>query len=334
MEDIISALITAIEERRADLQDDLENELSSCLADASKEDKFYELPVKCIVKIVKKYREPNLDVFMRIAANVNKRYPEEAVLLLNVFYINDFELEDFYKLFSCFKNSKALVKFSEKYAEENDLAEVDYEGELIKLRRQITSENAEMLPAAENGNYELVKAMIQNGNSMEVRDKMGFTPIFGAIVKNQMRVVQLLVDSGANTNAIDKFGGTPLHKAAEYDRVEAIKLLVRHGAQLEVRTTKGATPLHVASRNGRIQAVGLLLSLGANFNAENEKGETPLHLAISTNHIEVVQLLLDYGAKTNVMNKNGQTPRMLAASAKKGYRERIIALLDGRRFYM
>ncbi len=117
------------------------------------------------------------------------------------------------------------------------------------------------------GSVEDVRAAIQAGANLEVRDVLGGTPLMAAAGFNaNPDVVRLLLDAGANVEARSENGSTPLMLAARYNTNPAVlRVLVDAGANIEARTGGGGmTPLMwAAGRNENPAVLLVLLDAGA-----------------------------------------------------------------------
>ncbi|MFC1765744.1 ankyrin repeat domain-containing protein [Planctomycetota bacterium] len=121
--------------------------------------------------------------------------------------------------------------------------------------------------AAHVGNQEKVKAFLDQGIDIEVRDHKGYTPLHCASLRGHEELIQFLISRGADENATDKeWGNTPLHKAA-------------------------------SARHRQIQVVELLIAGGADVTAKNDLGQTALDLARQKRHGAIIGLLKKHGTK-------------------------------------
>uniref|UniRef100_A0A1B6CFN9 Uncharacterized protein n=1 Tax=Clastoptera arizonana TaxID=38151 RepID=A0A1B6CFN9_9HEMI len=119
----------------------------------------------------------------------------------------------------------------------------------------------EILWAAENGNLNVVKALIESDSSL--------------------------------VNITDKDGYTPLHRACYNNHVEVVEYLLKNGADHCARTIDNWQPLHSACKWNSAKSAAKLLSFGANVNAISKGGLTPLHLAAGNSYAkECIELLL------------------------------------------
>jgi ankyrin repeat protein len=121
-------------------------------------------------------------------------------------------------------------------------------------------------------------------------------------------VVQALLDHGANVNERNIRHRTPLILASRSGKYEVAKLLIKYGADVNCRNKEGWTPLHLASRDGYLDVAQLLLDHGADVNVKEQELWTPIHLALSNDHVDTARLLLERGAHVHVRNIEGRTP--------------------------
>jgi len=79
--------------------------------------------------------------------------------------------------------------------------------------------------------------------NLDVRNEHLFTPIYYCHTVDMARI---LLDNGASLNVKDKDGVTPLHYMVKKERLDMVELLVKYGADLEARDNMGYTPLDYA----------------------------------------------------------------------------------------
>src|SRR5213083_3814880 len=92
-------------------------------------------------------------------------------------------------------------------------------------------------------------------------------PLVDAARNADREAVRALLQQGASVNAADADGTTALHWASYRDDVESADLLIRAGARVNAANDLGVTPLWTASQNGSEAMVRRLLAAGANPNA-------------------------------------------------------------------
>lgn len=119
-----------------------------------------------------------------------------------------------------------------------------------------------LVKAANSGNLEVVKALVDKGVVLNQKNKSGRTPIWVAAEKGHLDVVRYLVDKGADPNEADNIGQTPIWVAAREGNLDVVRYLVEE-AKVE------------------------------DLNKENNYNVTPIRVAASGGHLDVVQYLVD-----------------------------------------
>lgn len=125
-------------------------------------------------------------------------------------------------------------------------------------------------------------------------------------------LVKLLLDKGANPAQPDVNGRTTLHVAAKWGLVEIVRLLVERGADTEAMDHGQRTALHNAAQYGP-EAIEVLLELGADVNAVDIHLMTALHLAGKNQHAlkSDLEALIAKGARTDAEDNRRRTPQKI-----------------------
>eukprot|EP00051_Salpingoeca_urceolata_P031484 m.11770 g.11770 ORF g.11770 m.11770 type:complete len:1113 (+) comp4095_c0_seq1:185-3523(+) len=146
---------------------------------------------------------------------------------------------------------------------------------------------------------------------LEDRDLAGNEPLHLAVQNGNFDFINLLLDEGANPNASTVRGYTPLHMAARNGQVEVIKLLRAKRAYQFKRDHKSKLPLHRAAEQGRTEAVKYLLIEEAlrpkGLTAQSYSGFTPFISACWSGHESTCLALLQLGANPLAVDKAGKT---------------------------
>jgi ankyrin repeat protein len=89
---------------------------------------------------------------------------------------------------------------------------------------------AKLHRAIKHGDQAYIRAYVQSGGDLGVRDSEGWTPLLRAADRGDVAVLQLLLNAGARVD--DGLGETmtPLTAAALAGHRDAIALLLSHGA--------------------------------------------------------------------------------------------------------
>ncbi|KAK8000508.1 hypothetical protein PG990_013108 [Apiospora arundinis] len=166
--------------------------------------------------------------------------------------------------------------------------------------------NKAMILAAEAGNAEAVKILLDNGAEIDWKDDQGSSALDFAVPEGKEEVVRLLLQRGANFNSTDHYGNVALHWAIS--RPSIARLLLEEGACANVANHKKCTPLHWSIHENQIEVLKLLIKFGAEINASDQNGVTGLHAASLNGNEAIVKILLANGADANSKDQDGWTP--------------------------
>ena len=101
--------------------------------------------------------------------------------------------------------------------------------------------------AAQNGNLNRVKALLNQGVPVNSRNEAGWTPLHDAAYRGHLSVVQELLRRGAHVNPRSISGYTPLHVAALEKHPHVVHALIRAGANPKYRTMIGRSAHNIAN---------------------------------------------------------------------------------------
>lgn len=119
--------------------------------------------------------------------------------------------------------------------------------------------------------------------------------LFSAIKNQQIGIVRRLLREGVSANVRGDHNFPVLSEAAHLDDYECVRALLDAGADPNAQDYVGYTPLMFA---GSAKVARALIDAGADVNAESDNCQTPLCSAVtSLEAAEVVQVLLERGAK-------------------------------------
>lgn len=162
----------------------------------------------------------------------------------------------------------------------------------------------------------LLKALDASPSALNSCDpKLGWTPLYRAVICGNHDSARLLLKRGADPNIASKAGDAPLHIAADEGNVRLVKSLLEARADTQKRQSDGETALHKAAAKGHHRVCWLLLRHKADPNAQSTGNRrTPVHLAVVFSRKKVVQLLMTYGGDANIRDNAGNTAHDLVTS--------------------
>ena len=138
------------------------------------------------------------------------------------------------------------------------------------------------------------------------------TALWCAAEGRHYNIVKALAQNGASVNCPAKCGSQPLGLACYFNDLEMVQYLVKHGAEVNCANISKTTCLMDASEKGYFDVVQYLLIKGANPMATDCIGQTALHMAAENGHLCVSKVLVESRA-TMTKDIDGLTPLMLAA---------------------
>jgi ankyrin repeat protein len=174
--------------------------------------------------------------------------------------------------------------------------------------------------AARSGHVEMVDLLLARGAAIDARDLNGATALYYAAERGHSSTVQRLIERGANVKLTGRSGVSPVAAAAYAGRDSIVALLLAHGADGRARDDTGKPPVVYAAASGRLDIVRQLLGSDGDLNARYANDLTLLMWASGPDEkvpeaqaIEVVSYLLDKGAHIDDRDDRGRTALMIAA---------------------
>lgn len=143
----------------------------------------------------------------------------------------------------------------------------------------------------------------EHPKQLNIVDIKGQTPLMLAAQAGDAELVKIMLEAGANPDLQDIKGMTALHSAAKSNSVDCVNYLLNLPCRLDLVTVDGRTPLHTATWMGNLHAVQQLISKAPQMAWKLDAGNnTPLELAehLLENPDEFEQLLKDrakFGAR-------------------------------------
>lgn len=134
--------------------------------------------------------------------------------------------------------------------------------------------------AAKDGHLDIVKALVELGETPNSVDADGFNPLMMSLHWNHADIAEFLLDAGAMPTDGGPTWGSVLRIAVHEKGRTIVNRLLRAGGQIDaVETWSGRTALHEAVMYRNYEAIEALISAGANVKARDRDGKTPRELA-------------------------------------------------------
>ena len=170
-----------------------------------------------------------------------------------------------------------------------------------------------LFAAADRNCIDLATTLLDQGVSVDARDRLGARPLSRAARSGHLEMVDLLLQRGAPINARDLAGATALYVAAERGQNAVVQRLIDRGADADLRGRSGTSPLAAAAFAGRNQVVKMLLAHGADGRAADDTGKPPIVYAAASGSLDIVRQLLALNIDVNARYANDLTLLMWAS---------------------
>jgi ankyrin repeat protein len=138
--------------------------------------------------------------------------------------------------------------------------------------------------------------------------------LFSAVDGNCLALTTELLDNGASVDARDRLGARPLSHAARFGHLEMVDLLLARGAPIDARNLAGATALFSAAERGHTLVVQRLIERGADVKLVGRSGVSPVAAAAYAGNDAIVEALLANGADERAPDETGKPPIVYAAA--------------------
>lgn len=168
--------------------------------------------------------------------------------------------------------------------------------------------------AAMFGSPGLVNDVIALQDSLESRDKLGFTPLISAALLGYPQAVDVLIRKGADINARNNDGQTAIMVSVlglsanqvdmnatadnqwHHQWAKVIEILLKNGADINAVDHRGVSPLFMAIFSQDYSLCRRLIKAGANVNHKLPSGVSMLQFAKVSSSRQVIDLLIANGA--------------------------------------
>src|SRR6478752_6859695 len=170
-----------------------------------------------------------------------------------------------------------------------------------------------LFAAADRNCVDLATLVLDQGASVDARDRLGARPLSHAARAGHLEMVDLLLQRGAPINARDLAGSTALYVAAERGQLAVVQRLIDRGADLDLKGRSGTSPVAAAAFAGRARLVKVLLAHGADGRTPDDTGKPPIIYAAAGGQLDIVKQLLALNVDINARYANDLTLLMWAS---------------------
>jgi len=174
------------------------------------------------------------------------------------------------------------------------------------------------------GNRTQILSLLKQRIDINGADDRGSTPLSVAAEKGDIETVRMLLQKGAKVNVSGFSLKAPLQAAAENGSVAVVTLLLQKGANPNLKGDLDMTALHYNAIQGNVAVTTLLINARAAINAKTQHDETPLHLAADRGHLEIVKLLVQNNAVSDGLDLQGRSP---IDRASQSHRTQVVEFL-------
>jgi ankyrin repeat protein len=147
-----------------------------------------------------------------------------------------------------------------------------------------------LMIAAQSGNYDMVKELLDRGADRNLYSHDGMTAYDYATTQMISDIISLHPDFISFETGISNLA---LAAGSDFGTLNA---MIDETQNVDQQDREGNTPLMYAVVNEKLDNVRLLLDQGANPNLANIRDETPLDYAINSGQKEIERMLIEAGA--------------------------------------
>lgn len=206
-------------------------------------------------------------------------------------------------------DQKLVKKLLDHGADANTL-EPESRASRQSLARSSMGRDSVLIRAAQQGQLEVARLLIEAGADVNHRGFMGKSALYSAVENGRLNVAAALLEKGANAAQASVAGITPVMEAARSGNFRLIQALLDKGADVNVVErpelgyardsdgSSGMTALMFAARGGHQAAVETLLKAGAQATVTNASGKRAVDEARDNGYDNIVQLFTSGNAVT------------------------------------
>ena len=183
--------------------------------------------------------------------------------------------------------------------------------------------------AAQYGHFDLCWMLISKHNlGVQLPYHYGWTALHYFAQNGRYELVKAVADMGTNINLKTNTGENCLHIAAEYGHSSLCWTLIsKHNFKVQIPNDDGWTVLHYFAENGSYDLVKAVVNMGIDINVETDNGKNCLHIAADNSHVDLCRTLISkHNFDVQLRDHDGWTA--FHYFAKEGSYELVKAVAD------
>jgi len=202
----------------------------------------------------------------------------------------------------------------------------------VNAKAKASNNQTAMMIAAEYGQTNVVRALIEAGADINARNEYDETALLIAIDNGFEDVALLLIAAKADTNVVSKRHYSKksiLTIAIDKGQKRAALALIAAGTEVNAVDGTQYTPLCRAAKSNYYEIAKAMIEAGADVNAADEDKYTPLCMAATRGNYEVAKTLIEAGADVNkTCGKYGAAPLYIIMKEHWEYNESSLSTID------
>lgn len=169
--------------------------------------------------------------------------------------------------------------------------------------------------AIARGHLKVVQTMIEHEQfHIHAKSSDDFTLLHIAAQNGDLEIIKILVNNGADVHARNRQGSKPIHIAAREDHIVVVEYFLGSGFHIQDEGAALNSLLHYAVSTGKIKSAKYLIEQNADVNKLNVNMSRPIHIAAEHGSKDCVMLLLQNGATYNCIDKFKKKPWELSSN--------------------
>ena len=270
MSDLINKLTCLINKKGSDEDiENIEDLIVESIEKFAKRDDFYKLPLKTILRIIRKSFIEDVDLICIIIQKMNETKGNDSINIIKAINPSTMTFDECIKIISMFDKCSFCKRTGELFKDMEKTLNIDYEYEIEKLKNEIdtlkhktkrrsiilkpTDYEENIHKASEEGKLTSIQYNIQQKLSeyIEAKNDEGRTPLIIVAKRGHLDIVKYLCEvCHVDVETKEKSGFTAINGASFLGHLDIVKYLYETCyANIETKDNIGCTPIRSDSYN-------------------------------------------------------------------------------------